>query len=59
MKMSEYIVVRSDIGLIAGKIIDSTEDTYTLEFGGKTQVVEKEYVYEENGVLFIEGYDIV
>lgn len=57
--MKQYLVVRTEIGLLAGEIVDSNDDAYVIKFGTEGTVnVEKQYVYEENGVLFVEQHDI-
>lgn len=57
----KYIIVRSEIGLIAAKIVDfcPVDNKYTLDFNGRLIKIEKEFTYEENGVRFIEAHDIV
>ena len=56
--MNEFIVVDTEIGMIAGKIIDSDETSYTLSFNGTEVKALKEYVYEYEGNLYIQGHDV-
>ena len=54
-----FIIVDTEVGIIAGKVVGETDTYYVVEFGGeKIQKVEKQYVYEHEGQLYVQGHDL-
>lgn len=56
--MIEHILVLTEIGRVAVKIIDETDNAYIVKWGDGYTRIEKEYTFEENGVICIHGHDI-
>ena len=57
--MIEHILVLTEIGQVAVKIIDETDNAYIAKWGDGYTRIEKEYTFEENGVICIHGHDII
>ena len=60
MKDRKFIIVDTEIGMIAGNIVDynDQEDAYVLSLNGELILARKEFVYEYEGDLYIQGHDV-
>ena len=60
MKDRKHIVVDTELGFIAGEIVDYNDeyDAYILSLNGQLVTARKEFVYEYEGDLYIQGHDV-
>lgn len=60
MKNRKFITIDTEIGMIAGKIVDyvDSEDAYLLSLNGELVLARKEFIYEYEGELYIQGHDV-
>ena len=54
-----WIIMDTEIGMIAGKIVgwDDEISAYIVSFNGTLIRCPKEYCYEYEGQLYIQGHD--